>query len=115
MPAYGDWIRVFSNRHLDVVQYIVFLYILTYKYCTGILNSTKRRFLSFKCSSARRIVLLCIKEEDLAAAWEELGDMQRGCDFDLCARNIKICHGTDLCKSGQRNSVALGLKLDALC
>ena len=74
-----------------------------------------RRFgAQLKCSSAQRIVLLGIKEEDIDAAWESLGDMRRGRGFGPCVRSVKICPGTDYCKRGQQDSVAVGLKLDAL-
>jgi NAD(P)H-nitrite reductase large subunit len=74
-----------------------------------------RRFgAQLKCSSAQRIVLLGLQEEDLDAAWEALGGMPRGRGFGPCVRSVKICPGTDFCKRAQQDSVSLGLKLDAL-
>ncbi len=69
--------------------------------------------LEVKLTSAQRIALFGVKEEELDAIWEELAQ-QPGAAIGLCVRSIKICPGTTWCKRGIQDSVSLGLKLDAL-
>lgn len=64
-----------------------------------------------KITSAQRIAIVGIKEQDLDNVWEELG-MKPGAAIGLCVRSIKICPGTTFCKRGQQDSVGIGLKLD---
>ena len=66
-----------------------------------------------KLTSAQRIALMGVKEEDLDAIWKDL-DQQPGAAIGLCVRSIKICPGTTWCKRGVQDSVALGLKIDAI-
>lgn len=65
-----------------------------------------------KLTSAQRIALFGVKEEDLDAIWGELAQTP-GAAIGLCVRSIKICPGTTWCKRGVQDSVSLGLKLDA--
>ncbi len=69
--------------------------------------------LEVKLTSAQRIALFGVKEEELDAIWEELAQ-QPGAAIGLCVRSIKLCPGTTWCKRGVQDSVSLGLKLDAL-
>jgi NAD(P)H-nitrite reductase large subunit len=66
-----------------------------------------------KITSAQRIALIGIKEEDLDAAWKDLAEAP-GAVIGLCVRSIKICPGTSYCKRGVQDSISLGLKLDAI-
>jgi NAD(P)H-nitrite reductase large subunit len=66
---------------------------------------------ALKLTSAQRIAIVGLKEEDLDAAWGELG-MKPGAAIGLCVRSVKICPGTTFCKRGKQDSVGLGLKLD---
>lgn len=66
---------------------------------------------ALKITSAQRIAIVGLKEDDLDAAWGELG-MKPGAAIGLCVRSIKICPGTTFCKRGKQDSVGLGLKLD---
>lgn len=66
-----------------------------------------------KLTSAQRIALVGIKEEDLDAAWADLAEKQ-GAAIGLCVRSVKICPGVTYCKRGVQDSVSLGLKLDAI-
>lgn len=68
---------------------------------------------ALKITSAQRIALVGIREEDLPAVWQELG-MEKGQAIGLCVRSVKFCPGTTFCKRGKQDSVALGLKLDKL-
>lgn len=66
---------------------------------------------ALKITSAQRIAIVGLKEEDLDAAWGEL-DLKPGAAIGLCVRSIKICPGTTFCKRGKQDAVGLGLKLD---
>lgn len=69
--------------------------------------------LQLKLTSAQRIALFGIKEEDLDSIWAEI-DERPGAAIGLCVRSIKICPGTTQCKRAVQDSVSLGLKIDAL-
>ncbi|MFZ5641248.1 MAG: NAD(P)/FAD-dependent oxidoreductase [Bacillota bacterium] len=64
-----------------------------------------------KVTSAQRIALVGLKEEDLEQVWSGLG-MDKGAAIGLCVRSIKICPGLDFCKRAKQDSVGLGLELD---
>jgi len=64
-----------------------------------------------KVTSAQRIALLGIKEEDIDAIWAELG-MDPGSVVGICVRSIKACPGTTFCKRGQLDSLEVGRQLD---
>lgn len=68
--------------------------------------------LGLKLTSAQRIALIGIREEDLDSIWHEVG-APPGAAIGLCVRSIKICPGTTQCKRAVQDSVSLGLKLDA--
>jgi len=69
--------------------------------------------LKLKLTSAQRIALFGVREEDIDRVWEEV-DEKPGAALGLCVRSIKICPGTTHCKRGVQDSVSLGLRLDAL-
>jgi len=66
---------------------------------------------ALKITSAARIALVGLKEEDVDSVWADLG-MPPGAAVGLCVRSIKACPGTTFCKRGQQDSLGLGLKLD---
>ncbi|MGB9928456.1 MAG: NAD(P)/FAD-dependent oxidoreductase [Methanosarcina sp.] len=66
---------------------------------------------ALKMTSAQRIAIVGLKEEDLDNVWAEL-DMKPGAAIGLCVRSVKFCPGTTFCKQGKQDSVDLGLKLD---
>jgi len=66
-----------------------------------------------KITSAQRIALLGVKEEDLDAIWAELAQDQ-GAPIGLCVRSVKICPGTTHCKRAVQDSASLGLKIDKI-
>lgn len=68
--------------------------------------------LQLKLTSAQRIALFGVKEEDIDKVWAEV-DEKPGAALGLCVRSIKICPGTTHCKRGIQDSVSLGLKIDA--
>lgn len=66
-----------------------------------------------KLTSAQRIALVGIKEEDLDNVWSDLAE-KPGAAIGLCVRSVKICPGNTFCKRGVQDSIALGLKLDEI-
>jgi NAD(P)H-nitrite reductase large subunit len=66
---------------------------------------------ALKLTSAQRLAIVGLKEEDLDNVWQDL-DMKPSHAIGLCVRSIKFCPGTTFCKRGQQDSVSLGLKLD---
>jgi len=64
-----------------------------------------------KLTSAQRIALVGIREEDVDSVWADL-DMEPGAAVGLCVRSVKACPGTMFCKRGQQDSLGLGLRLD---
>lgn len=65
-----------------------------------------------KITSALRIALLGIREEDVDAIWDDLG-MSPGKVVGICVRSVKSCPGSTFCKRGQQDSLAVGMRLDA--
>ncbi|MGP8322016.1 MAG: NAD(P)/FAD-dependent oxidoreductase [Methanosarcinaceae archaeon] len=68
---------------------------------------------AIKLTSAQRMAIVGLKEDDLDDVWADL-DMKPAAAIGLCVRSIKICPGTTFCKRGQQDAVGLGLKLDEI-
>ena len=66
---------------------------------------------ALKITSAARIALVGIKEEDVDKVWADLG-MERGHAVGICVRSVKGCPGNSFCKRGQQDSLGVGLMLD---
>ena len=66
---------------------------------------------ALKITSAARIAIVGIDENDVDAIWDELG-MSPGFAVGLCVRSVKACPGTTFCKRGMQDSLSAGLKLD---
>lgn len=66
---------------------------------------------ALKMTSAQRIAIVGLKEEDLDNVWAELG-IKPGAAIGLCVRSVKFCPGTTFCKQAKQDSLGLGLKLD---
>jgi NAD(P)H-nitrite reductase large subunit len=67
---------------------------------------------ALKMTSAQRIAIVGLKEEDLDNVWADLG-IKPGAAIGLCVRSVKICPGTTFCKQAKQDSLGLGLKIDA--
>lgn len=68
---------------------------------------------ALKVTSAARIALIGIQEEQVDAVWKDLG-MDPGHATGLCVRSIKVCPGTSFCRLGQQDSLSMGTKLDEI-
>lgn len=68
---------------------------------------------ALKITSAARIAIVGLKEEDVDNVWADLG-MSPGAGVGLCVRSIKACPGTTFCKRGIQDSLSMGMKLDSI-
>ncbi len=66
---------------------------------------------ALKLTSAARIAIIGLREEDIDQIWADLG-MVPGHAVGLCVRSIKVCPGTDYCRLGLQDSLAMGMRLD---
>jgi len=66
---------------------------------------------ALKITSAARIAIVGLKEEQVDDVWKDL-DMKPGAGVGLCVRSIKACPGTTFCKRGMLDSLSMGLRLD---
>ena len=66
---------------------------------------------AMKVTSAARIAIVGLKEEDIDNVWEDLHSSP-GAAVGLCVRSVKACPGTTFCKRGLQDSLTVGLKLD---
>jgi NAD(P)H-nitrite reductase large subunit len=66
---------------------------------------------ALKITSAARIAMVGLKEEDIDSAWQDLG-MNPGAAIGLCVRSIKACPGNTLCRLGQQDALSMGTELD---
>lgn len=66
---------------------------------------------ALKVTSAQRIAIVGVDEQDIDNIWQELG-MSPGAAVGLCVRSVKACPGTTFCKRGKQDSLGVGLKLD---
>ena len=66
---------------------------------------------ALKVTSAARIALVGLREDQVDAVWADLG-MDAGAAVGLCVRSVKACPGTTFCKRGLQDSLAVGLELD---
>ena len=62
---------------------------------------------ALKLTSAQRIAIVGIAEDQLDAIWEAVGE-KPGAAIGMCVRSVKICPGTTFCKRGQQDSVGVG-------
>ncbi len=67
---------------------------------------------ALKITSAARIALVGIKEEDIDDVWKDLG-IEQGHAVGLCVRSIKVCPGMTFCRLAKQDSLAMGMKMDA--
>ncbi|NPE28078.1 NAD(P)/FAD-dependent oxidoreductase [Methanococcoides sp. SA1] len=76
-----------------------------------VVDVAKKYSATLKFTSAQRIAIIGLKENDLDDAWSKLG-MTPASSFGKCVRSIKVCPGHDHCKRAQQDAVSLGLILD---
>ena len=67
---------------------------------------------ALKITSAARIAIVGIKEEDVDNVWKDLG-LDQGHAVGLCVRSIKVCPGKTFCRLAKQDSLEMGLKMDS--
>jgi NAD(P)H-nitrite reductase large subunit len=73
----------------------------------------KHRVPLIKVTSAYRIGLFGVREEEVDQIWAEL-NLHPGHLTGLCVRSVRCCPGNTWCRLGQRDSMAMALRLDEL-
>ncbi len=73
----------------------------------------KYRVPGLKITSAARIALIGITEDQVEPVWNDLG-MDPGHATGLCVRSIKVCPGTTYCRLGKQDSLKMGMTLDKI-
>jgi len=73
----------------------------------------KYRVSELKITSAARIALFGLEEDQVEQAWKDL-EMDPGHAVGLCVRSIKVCPGIQYCRLAQQDSLEMGMKLDRL-
>ena len=73
--------------------------------------SEKYNAQAIKLTSAQRIAIVGLKEDQLDDIWNDL-DEPIGAAIGMCIRSVKVCPGTTFCKRGQQDSVTVGLAMD---
>jgi NAD(P)H-nitrite reductase large subunit len=68
---------------------------------------------AIKITSAARIALVGITEDQVDGVWTDLG-LDPGHATGLCVRSIKVCPGTDFCRLAKQDSLKMGMELDGL-
>ncbi len=68
---------------------------------------------ALKITSAARIAIIGVDENEVDDIWQDLG-MAPGNAVGLCVRSIKVCPGTTYCRLGLQDSLEMGMKLDSI-
>jgi len=66
---------------------------------------------AMKITSAARIAMLGVTEEQIDGIWSDLG-LEPGAAVGICVRSVKACPGTTYCKRGTQDSLTVGMELD---
>ena len=73
----------------------------------------KYKVSELKITSAARIAVIGIEEEDVDGVWKDLG-MDPGHAVGLCVRSIKVCPGIQYCRLANQDRLEMGMKLDSI-
>ncbi len=76
-------------------------------------TADKYEVAALKVTSAARIALVGLTEDQVDPAWKDLG-MDPGQATGLCVRSVKACPGIQFCRLAQQDSLAMGLELDKI-
>ncbi len=71
----------------------------------------KHQIPAIKLTSGQRIALAGIKKEQLPHVWKDLG-MASGHAYAKAVRSCNTCVGSDFCRFGLGDSIALGIKIE---
>lgn len=73
--------------------------------------SEKYNAAAVKLTSAARVAIVGLREEDIDNVWKDL-EMSPGAAVGKCVRSIKACPGNAFCRLGQQNALEVGMTLD---
>jgi nitrite reductase (NADH) large subunit len=65
-----------------------------------------------KITGGQRIDILGVRKEDLPAIWRDL-EMPSGHAYSKAVRTVKTCVGSDFCRFGLGDSIALGIEMES--
>lgn len=68
---------------------------------------------ALKITSAARIAIVGLKEENIDEAWDDLV-FPAGHAVGLCVRSVKACPGTTFCRLAKQDALTVGMKLDEM-
>jgi len=68
---------------------------------------------AIKCTSAQRIAIVGIHEQDIDRIWQDLGETKTGHLIGMTVRSVKVCPGSQFCKRAMQDSLEVGKELDA--
>ena len=71
----------------------------------------KYKVSELKITSAARIAIIGLKEDQVDDAWKDLG-MDPGHAVGLCVRSVKVCPGIQYCRLANQDSLEMGMELD---
>ncbi|MDD2467581.1 MAG: NAD(P)/FAD-dependent oxidoreductase [Desulfobulbus sp.] len=71
----------------------------------------KYKVSEIKITSAARIALIGLDEDQVEQAWKDL-KMDPGHTVGLCVRSIKACPGIQYCRLANQDSLEMGMELD---
>ncbi len=71
----------------------------------------KYKVSAIKITSAARIAIIGLDEDQVEQAWTDLG-MDPGHAVGLCVRSIKVCPGIQYCRLAKQDSLEMGMELD---
>ncbi len=71
----------------------------------------KYKVSELKITSAARIAVIGLEEDQVDDAWKDLG-MDAGFATGLCVRSVKVCPGIQYCRLANQDSLAMGMELD---
>jgi NAD(P)H-nitrite reductase large subunit len=66
---------------------------------------------TLKCTSAQRIAIVGLREQDIDAAWAKIGGSPAYMTGNVI-RSVRACPGIEFCKRARQDSLAMGLALD---
>ncbi|MDD9301704.1 MAG: NAD(P)/FAD-dependent oxidoreductase [Desulfobacter sp.] len=73
----------------------------------------KYKVSELKITSAARIAIIGIEEDQVDGVWKDLG-MDPGHATGLCVRSIKVCPGIQYCRLANQDSLEMGMALDQI-
>lgn len=78
----------------------------------NIADVAERLGAKLKCTSAQRIAMIGLREDQIDDAWKALGGQRPGHMAGNVVRSIRACPGIEFCKRARQDSLGMGMELD---